>query len=301
MKRRKNARDVDGWLIVDKPEGVNSTAVVGRARWALNARKAGHAGTLDPLATGLIAIAFGGATKIVPYAQEGLKTYRFTARWGVATASDDREGEVVKTSDKRPTAAEIEAVLPQFIGDIMQTPPIFSAIKVAGERAYDIARKGEPVPLAARPIRMEALRLLDVPDADHAVFEMICGKGGYVRSIARDLGVALGGCAHVATLRRMSSGGFTLEDAVPYDELEGLRDDPDALSRLTPAAKGLAGLPMVDVDADAAARLANGVAAGAPMLDAPLYWASHQGAPVAVLGREGDGVSIKRVFRLMTG
>ncbi|MEO1611168.1 MAG: tRNA pseudouridine(55) synthase TruB, partial [Pseudomonadota bacterium] len=179
MARKRKGDKVDGWLIVDKPEGVTSTQVVGRARWAFNAQKAGHAGTLDPLATGLLAVAFGEATKTVPYAQDGLKTYHFTARWGEASATDDREGEIIATSDARPTPAAIEAALPRFTGEIMQTPPVFSAIKVDGARAYDMARKGEDVALQARPIWIEALRLLSIDDADHATFEMICGKGGY--------------------------------------------------------------------------------------------------------------------------
>ncbi|MEM8751880.1 MAG: tRNA pseudouridine(55) synthase TruB [Pseudomonadota bacterium] len=279
MSRRKTARDVDGWLIVDKPEGVGSTAVVGRARWAFNARKAGHAGTLDPLATGLVAIAFGGATKIVPFAQDGLKTYRFTVRWGVATTTDDREGEVAETSENRPTAEEIEAALPAFRGEVMQTPPVFSAVKVAGERAYDLARKGRDVSLAPRPILIERLELIERPDADHAVFEMVCGKGGYVRSVGRDLGRALGTCAHVTALRRVSSGAFTLDHAVGYDELERLRDDPAADARLAPARLGLGDMPEVSVGAAAAERLSRGIADAAPAAEAPVYWASHRGAP----------------------
>ena len=183
MGRRKKGRPVHGWLIVDKPEGVTSTQVVGRARWAFDAQKAGHSGTLDPFATGLLAVAFGEATKTVPYAQEGEKTYHFTVRWGQATTSDDREGEVCATSDLRPFAAEIEAALPSFRGEIMQTPPLFSAVKVDGERAYDIARRGDTAELKARPLTVHKLELLKIIDADHAVIEMVCGKGGYVRSI----------------------------------------------------------------------------------------------------------------------
>lgn len=290
MARR--GRPVDGWLIVDKPEGLGSTAVVARARRVFEAEKAGHAGTLDPLATGLLAVAFGEATKTVPYAQDGLKTYRFTARWGEATATDDREGEIVARSARRPSAAEIEAALPRFIGDILQRPPAFSAIRVAGGRAYDLARQGEAPDLAARPIRVEGLRLLGRPDADHAEFEMICGKGGYVRSIARDLGAALGTVAHVAALRRTASGGFTLEGAARLADLGEGAPPP-----LRPLEAGLAGLPSAEVDAAAAARLEAGFAAAAPAPPAPLFWAAHRGRAVAVIEATDEGPRIRRVFR----
>ncbi len=291
MARRKRGREVDGWLIVDKPEGMGSTEVVARARRAYDAAKAGHAGTLDPLATGLLAVAFGEATKTVPYAQEGLKTYRFTARWGEATATDDREGEVVARSDIRPSRAEIEAVLPRFLGEIMQRPPAFSAIRVDGARAYDLARKGEAPELAARPIRIERLSLLATPDPDRAEFEMICGKGGYVRSMARDLGEALGTVAHVAALRRIASGGFTLEGAAAPAALGEGAPPP-----LLPVEAGLAGLPAVEVDEAAALRLEAGVAAAAPPAPAPIFWAARAGRAVAVLEAAGDGARIRRVF-----
>lgn len=297
MARKKRGNPVDGWLIVDKPEGVTSTQVVGRARWAFDAQKAGHAGTLDPLASGLLAVAFGEATKTVPFAQEGLKTYRFIARWGEATTTDDREGEICARSGHRPNRAEILAILSRFTGEIMQTPPVYSAIKVDGARAYDLARKGEDVELAARPIFIERLSLLAMPDADHAEFEMVCGKGGYVRSMARDLGAALGTVAHVMALRRLSSGGFTLEGAVSFDELEGFRGDEGAEARLLPVAAGLAGAPCVEIDPDAAARLSLGDIRAAPVLDHPVYWAAAGGVPVAILGVGRGGVEIKRVFR----
>lgn len=300
MARRKRGQPVDGWLIVDKPEGVTSTQVVGRARWAFDAAKAGHAGTLDPLATGLLAVAFGEATKTVPYAQEGLKTYRFTVRWGEATTTDDREGEICARSDRRPERAAIEAALPGFTGEIMQRPPAFSAIKVDGARAYDLARRGDAVTLAARPIHVERLTLLETPDPDSAIFEMVCGKGGYVRSMGRDLGEALGVPAHVTALRRLASGGFTLEGApafVSFAALEALRGDPGASARRLPVAAGLSGLRRVEVDAAAAERLAAGDAAAAPLVDAPAYWAAHAGVPVAILGVENGAPRIRRVFR----
>ena len=203
MARRKKGRALSGWLIVDKPLGITSSAVVNKAKWAFDAQKAGHAGTLDPEATGVLAIAFGEATKTVPYVTDSMKAYRFTVRLGQATNTDDGEGEVIRESDLRPSADEIRASLPEFSGDIMQVPPQYSAVKVDGERAYKRARDGEEMELAARPLFVESLELVEMPDADHAVFEMICGKGGYVRSIARDLGQALGCFGHVVQLRRV--------------------------------------------------------------------------------------------------
>lgn len=298
MARRKKGRAVHGWVIVDKPEGVTSTQVVGRVRWAFDAQKAGHAGTLDPLATGLLAVALGEATKTVPYAQEGLKTYEFTARWGQATTTDDREGDVCATSDKRPTEADIEAVLPRFTGEIMQTPPVYSAIKVDGARAYDLARAGEDVALKARPLWMESLTLIDMPDADHARFEMVCGKGGYVRSLARDLGEALGCCAHVAALRRVASGGFTVRNALEWDGIEPLREDPARDDLLAPVEAGLADLPSFEVNEEAATRIYHGDARAAPALRAEAYWLSHNGQPLAVAERENGGPPrLQRVFR----
>lgn len=292
MARRKRGRRIDGWLIVDKPEGVGSTTVVGRARRAFDAEKAGHAGTLDPLATGLLAIAFGEATKTVPYAQDGLKTYRFTARWGEASSTDDREGEIVERSPVRPTRREIEAALPRFTGDILQRPPAFSAIKVEGARAYDLARRGEAVELAERPIHVERLSLIGAPDADSAEFEMVCGKGGYVRAVARDLGAALGTCAHVVALRRVASGGFTLDGAMTFAELEPLLGS----ERLLPVAAGLAGVPSVEVSTLAAERLRAGEAAASPAPPASVFWAAHRGEPVAILETETGAPRIRRVF-----
>ncbi|WP_112322408.1 tRNA pseudouridine(55) synthase TruB [Oceanibium sediminis] len=213
MARRKKGRALTGWLIVDKPAGVTSSAVVNKARWLLQAQKAGHAGTLDPAATGLLVIAFGEATKALPYITDALKAYDFTVRWGAATTTDDAEGEVIATSPDRPTEEQINAALPGFRGDITQTPPAFSAVKVDGQRAYDLARGGETPELQARPLYVDELTLDATPDADHAQLHMVCGKGGYVRAIARDLGEVLGCKGHVASLRRIWSGPFALDDA----------------------------------------------------------------------------------------
>ncbi|MBL3566131.1 tRNA pseudouridine(55) synthase TruB, partial [Rhodovulum sulfidophilum] len=217
MGRSRKGRDISGWLVVDKPEGLTSTAVVNKVRWAFNAKKAGHAGTLDPAATGVLAVALGEATKTVPFVTDALKAYRFTMRFGAVTNTDDAEGEVIATSEKRPSDDEIHAALPAFIGDIEQVPPQFSAVKIDGERAYALARAGEEVEIAARPLYVESLEMVERPDADHAVLEMICGKGGYVRSIARDLGQALGCHGHVVSLRRVWAGPFEIEDGVTFD------------------------------------------------------------------------------------
>ncbi|MEL6793243.1 MAG: tRNA pseudouridine(55) synthase TruB, partial [Pseudomonadota bacterium] len=220
------------------------------------------------------------------------------ARWGEASATDDREGEIIATSDARPTPAAIEAALPRFTGEIMQTPPVFSAIKVDGARAYDMARKGEDVALQARPIWIEALRLLSIDDADHATFEMICGKGGYVRSMARDLGEALGTPTRVETLRRIASGGFDLADATPFEVLEGMRDAPDRLNRLEPVDAGLAGLPHQTISQRDAARVAAGDLSAVPARRDGDFWVSDDGRPVAILAREAGAPKIRRVFNL---
>ena len=209
MARMKKGRAVSGWLVVDKPAGITSTAIVNKVKWAFQAQKAGHAGTLDPAATGVLAITLGEATKTVPYITDALKCYHFRMTFGASTTTDDAEGDVLERSDLRPDDAAIEAALARFRGDIEQVPPQFSAVKVEGERAYDLAREGEAMILAARPLFVERLVIIDRPDVDHVDLEMVCGKGGYVRSIARDLGQALGCLGHVAWLRREWSGPFT--------------------------------------------------------------------------------------------
>ncbi|MCB1388488.1 MAG: tRNA pseudouridine(55) synthase TruB, partial [Rhodobacteraceae bacterium] len=243
MARKGRGRPVNGWLIVDKPAGVTSTAVVGKVRWALDAQKAGHAGTLDPAATGVLAVALGEATKTVPYVTDASKGYRFLVRWGTATDTDDAEGQVIESRETRPTAPQIEAALPAFRGLIQQVPPQFSAVKVEGERAYDIARAGEAMDLAARPLMVERLQLTGQPDPDHAEFEMVCGKGGYVRSIARDLGRALGCLGHVEWLRREWSGPFRAAEGIGIAEIDALARSPDLDARLLPLQVALAGLP----------------------------------------------------------
>jgi tRNA pseudouridine55 synthase len=297
---RKTGRDISGWLIVDKPAGVTSTAVVGKVRWALDAKKAGHAGTLDPAATGVLAVALGEATKTVPYVTDALKCYRFAVRLGAATTTDDAEGAVTLTSDKRPADAEIEAALGAFRGEIMQVPPQFSAVKVEGERAYDLARGGERFDLAARPLWVESLTLLERRDTDTVLLEMVCGKGGYVRSVARDLGQALGCLGHVQWLRREWSGPFEARDGVSLEEIDRLARTEALDARLLPLEVGLDGLTEVRATAEGAVRLKNGnpgqVITGAEFGEE--VWVSHQGRPIAVGQYRGGEVHPSRVFNL---
>lgn len=300
MARRRKGRDVHGWLVVDKPAGLTSTTVVNRVRGILGARKAGHAGTLDPAATGVLAVALGEATKTVPYVTDAEKAYRFTVRWGVETTTDDAEGEAVAESPVRPEAEAVRAALAGFTGDIEQVPPRYSAVKVAGERAYALARSGEEVALAARPLHVARLALLEMPDPDHAVLEMVCGKGGYVRAIARDLGRALGTFGHVAELRRLWSGPFELADAVDWATVEAA-DAAGLEARLLPVAAGLHDLEQVPVDAGTAARLALGnpmpvVAPGLGWGDEA--WASHDGRPVAIGVYRAGALHPSRVINL---
>jgi tRNA pseudouridine55 synthase len=258
MPRRKKGAPVHGWVIVDKPQGVTSTQVVGAVRRIFDAQKAGHAGTLDPMATGVLAVALGEATKTVPYAMDAEKTYRFTASWGESRDSDDAEGAVTATSDKRPTREEIEAAIPKLVGMIQQTPPIYSAIKVDGERAYDLARDGEAVVLEPRLVFIRSVRLVDVPDAGTAEFEMVCGKGTYVRAWVRDLALAMGGLGYVSKLRRLAIGNFNVSDAVGLETLRGFMHSPAAFEHLRPLSTALDGIPALAVTGQDAVRLKSG-------------------------------------------
>ncbi|MDJ0627808.1 MAG: tRNA pseudouridine(55) synthase TruB [Rhodobacter sp.] len=299
MARRRKGRDISGWLVVDKPAGITSTAVVNKVRWAFDAKKAGHAGTLDPDATGVLAVALGEATKTVPYVTDALKAYRFTVRLGQATNTDDAEGEVIAEADLRPSDAEIETALPQFAGDIMQVPPQFSAVKIDGERAYKRARDGDSLALAARPLHVDELTMIRRPDADHVILEMVCGKGGYVRAIARDLGAALGCYGHVAELRRTWSGPFDAEDGVSLDLLDRLVRSPELDGYLRPLEDGLADLPELRCTAEGAARLRNGNP-GMVLTSEAEYgeeaWASYQGHAVAVGVYHAGELHPSRVF-----
>lgn len=302
MGRARKGRNISGWLIVDKPAGPTSTAVVNKVRWALDARKAGHAGTLDPDATGVLAVALGEATKTVPYITDALKAYEFTIRLGIATNTDDAEGEIIGESVLRPDDEAIKDALSAFVGDIEQVPPQFSAVKVDGKRAYKLAREGEEMELAARPLWVESLLLMDRPDPDHATLEMVCGKGGYVRSIARDLGQKLGCLGHVRELRRVWSGPFSASEGLSLDRIEELARTPELDAYLHPLTMGLAELPEVTATAEGAARLRNGnpgMVLGANDVEyGDECWASHGGEPVAVGRYKAGEVHPSRVFNL---
>lgn len=299
MSRMRKGRAVSGWLVVDKPAGVTSTAVVNKVKWALQAQKAGHAGTLDPAATGVLAVALGEATKTVPHVTDALKCYRFRVRFGAATTTDDAEGAVIATSDLRPDRAAIDAALAAFRGDITQVPPQFSAVKVAGARAYDLARGGEVLDLGARSLWVERLEMLDRPDTDHADLEMVCGKGGYVRAIARDLGAALGCHGHVAWLRRLWSGPFAAQDGISLDEIDRLARTEALDARLLPLERGLDGLAECRATPEGAARLRKGNP-GLVLSSTVGYgdeaWASFEGRAVAIGTYRGGQLHPTRVF-----
>jgi tRNA pseudouridine55 synthase len=300
MGKRKG-RDISGWLIVDKPAGITSTAVVNKVRWAMDAKKAGHAGTLDPEATGVLAVALGEATKTVPFVTDSLKAYAFMVKLGEATNTDDAEGEVIARSETRPGDDEIKAALCAFVGDIMQVPPKFSAVKIDGERAYKLARDDEEFEIAARPLWVEELVMTDRPDADHVALEMTCGKGGYVRAIARDLGAALGCHGHVQWLRRVWSGPFRAEDGISIDELDRLARTPELDARVLPLEVGLTDLAEVRCPPESIAKLRNGnpamvFAHGLEYGDE--CWASFEGQPVAVGSYRAGKLHPSRVFNL---
>ena len=303
-RRRREA--VHGWLILDKPYGMTSTQAVGKVRFLFNAEKAGHGGTLDPLASGLLPIALGEATKTVSYAMDGRKIYRFTARWGEERTTDDLEGVVSTTSDKRPSREEIESILPCFTGEIMQAPPAFSAIKVDGERAYDLARAGEAVELAERPILIEALKLVDIPDRDHATFEVTCGKGTYIRSLVRDMGRTLGTAAHVTMLRRVAVGPFTEDHMISLENLMELGHKApggDAKTgALLPIETVLDGIPALAIDEEQARRLKLGQAvllrgANAPIAEDAVLVMSG-GKPLGIGTVVQGSLKPKRLFNL---
>ena len=259
-RRRRSGKPINGWVILDKPVDMTSTAAVGAVRRIFDAQKAGHAGTLDPLATGVLPIALGEATKTLPYVVDTEKRYQFLLRWGVATSTDDREGDIIETCERRPSETEIRDTLTQFIGEIMQVPPIFSAIKVNGQRAYDLAREGEEVELDARPIFIDAFDLVGIEDADHAVFTVVSGKGAYMRGLARDLARALGTVGHIASLRRNAVGPFQETDAISLDELGSFGQSPADSGGLRPVETPLDDIPALALTEQEANRLRNGQA-----------------------------------------
>ncbi len=296
-QRKSTRRVVDGWVVLDKPVGMTSTQAVSRLKYIYNGLKAGHAGTLDPLASGILPVAFGEATKTVPFVQDGEKTYVFTVRWGAETDTDDADGKTVKTSEARPEQSAIHALLPRFTGDILQTPPQFSAIKIAGERAYDLARDGEQVELKPRPVTIHRLEMIESAP-DETKFVMECGKGAYVRAIARDLGRLLGCFGHVTALRRTRVGPFVEEDGFTF---EAINAEGGAAEALLPVEAGLTELPCVVIDRDAAARLRRGGSLILRGRDAPIggvVYAACGGTPIA-FGEVVEGaLTPSRVFNL---
>jgi tRNA pseudouridine55 synthase len=305
MARQKKGNPVHGWLALDKPFGLTSTQALSRVKRLLGASKAGHAGTLDPLATGVLPIAFGEATKTVPFAVDGEKSYRFAVRWGMETTTDDAEGESVAVSEQRPSEAEILALLPQFIGEITQVPPNFSAIKVGGQRAYDLARDGVAVVLEPRTVVIDDLRLVDMPDAATTVLEADCGKGTYVRAVARDMGRALGCYGHVVELRRTRVGPFDEESMVTLAELEEAAERggyAELLPFVAPVETVLDAVPSLDVSSSDAATLTR----GQPILirgrDAPVMsgvaYAMSKGRLIALGEIEKGALHPTRVFNL---
>ncbi|WP_102868155.1 tRNA pseudouridine(55) synthase TruB [Pseudovibrio exalbescens] len=311
QQRRKQRYPVNGWLVLDKPLNLTSNEALGKLKRIFHPEKVGHAGTLDPLASGCLPIAFGEATKTVPYVMEGRKVYRFEVTWGTQTTTDDSEGEVMATSDVRPDPSAIGAILPDFTGTIQQVPPKFSAIKVNGNRAYDLARDGEEVELQARPIEVHRLDLIECKDENRAVFEAECGKGTYVRALARDMGERLGTCGYVTDLRRLLVGPFGEQEMVDFDELTAIAADgtsenplesPELMDCLLPVEAGLSQLTNVVVSSDAAARLKRGMSiilrgANAPLGPEEIYVTS--GGTLIAFGEVARGeFKPKRVFNL---
>jgi tRNA pseudouridine55 synthase len=260
MGKRRKGNKVDGWLIVDKPLGLTSTQVIGRVRRVFSPQKIGHGGTLDPLATGILPIAMGEATKTMPYTVDAKKTYRFTVQWGNSTTTDDAEGDIVQSSDHRPSRQDIEAALPGFLGEIKQTPPIFSAIKVDGKRAYDLARAGEEVVLKSRKVQIYQLTLEEIPDLDHATLSVECAKGTYVRSLARDLAQKLGTFGHVSMLRRLAVGNFDEARAISLEKLEALSHSAPAFDLILGIETALDDIPALAVTPEEAACVSQGQA-----------------------------------------
>ena len=306
MARTKKGQAINGWVILDKPKGMTSTTAVAAVKRRLDAQKAGHAGTLDPLATGILPIALGEATKTVPFVVDGTKVYRFSIRWGAETDTDDSEGKVTVTSGKRPSRAEIEAFLPDFVGEIEQIPPQYSAIKISGERAYDLARDGIEFEIAPRKVTIYKLHIVETPDAETTTLEAECGKGTYVRAIARDLGRKLGCHGHIVALRRTRVGPFLEASAISLDQLDDFGHSAPAqegaVGPIRPIEAALDDIPAFTVNRSDASRLRRGQpvlirGANAPILTGPVY-AMSSGLLVAVGEIERGELHPVRVFNL---
>jgi tRNA pseudouridine55 synthase len=306
-QKKRDKRDVHGWVVLDKPVSMTSTHAVSMVKRLFSAKRCGHAGTLDPLASGALPIALGEATKTVPFVMDGRKLYRFTIRWGEERDTDDAEGRVVSTSKERPSPEAVRALLPSYTGLIQQIPPRYSAIKIEGERAYDLARDGEQVELAARPVEIGRLELVNVPDRDHTVLEAECGKGTYVRSLARDLGRALGCFGHVSALRRAAVGPFTQETMISLEQLEALchraaSGEGSLADALMPVETALDDIPALAVGRADAARLQRGQAVLLRGRDAPNFrgtvYVTVSGQLLALAELDRGEIVPKRVFNL---
>ncbi|WP_419903065.1 tRNA pseudouridine(55) synthase TruB [Kiloniella sp.] len=309
MARKKKGLPVHGWLVIDKPLGVTSTQIVGKARRFLNAQKVGHGGTLDPLASGLLPLAFGEATKTVSYAMDGRKSYRFAVKWGEATSTEDLEGDVIETSDHRPEKDDIIQALACFQGEISQVPPRYSAIKVDGKRAYDLARGGdEEFELKSRIVRIDRFELIEMRNEDEAVFEVDCGKGTYVRSLGRDVAKTLGTCAHVTELRRTRVGPFTLEHAISLESLEEIGHSPAAEEHLLPVETALDDISALALSEAEVTRLRHGQPLSmiarhdleriGDLVNGEVFLATESGKPVALARFEKGEVRSVRVLNL---
>ena len=307
-RRRRRADPVHGWFVIDKPSGITSTAVVNEVRRLANAAKAGHGGTLDPLATGVLPVALGEATKTMRYIVDSTKAYRFTLRWGIATDSDDADGEAVGTADGRPDATAIRAVLPRFIGEIDQVPPRYSAIKVDGQRAYDLARDGEEFSLESRTVLIHEIVLAGMPDPDHAVFDVVCGPGAYMRALGRDIALALGTLGHITQLRRTRVGPFREADAISLDALRSFGDSAAVLQHMLPVETALDDIPALALTDSEARRLRSGQAVPllrkmdlqriAGLSDGDTVLAMGKGKPVALTRYSAGEVHPLRVLNL---
>ena len=298
-RKRRKGNPVHGWVVLDKPYNVGSTPMVGKVRWLFSAAKAGHAGTLDPLATGILPIALGEATKTVPFMMEAAKSYSFEITWGETRSTQDAEGEVIVSSDVRPTAEQITAALPEFRGDIEQVPPKFSAIKIDGKRAYDLARAGEDVEIKSRRVRVDRFELTDSTEKI-ATFDVDCGKGTYIRSLARDLAAALGACGYVSVLRRTRVGPFTLEQSITLDELEKMCDRARVSEGLLSVSTALDDIPVLAVTEQDAINLKHGRGIAAPphYLDSEFIRTEWDGVLIALCQPRGGELVPKRVFNL---
>lgn len=289
-----------GWLIIDKPEGLTSNQVLGRLRYLLKRPKAGFAGTLDPLATGVLPVAFGEATKLIDRMVDVKKTYTFTVRWGEKTETDDVEGKIIEKHSHRPLANDILKALPQFMGTISQVPPLYSAVKIKGIRACDRMRDGEAVTLNARMITIDDFQLVDVLDQDHAAFQVVCGKGTYVRSLARDLGEALGTVAHITKLSRESVGPFSKEGTIRFDKLLEGEGEFDVKQFMHPIERVLDDIPAISIGAEEVKKIRQGQSISCPLVDGsfleevPLYDENRRLVAMSVI--KGDRVFPNRVF-----